>query len=72
MEKYNIEITQPPEYIPLLFVMYGREIGRLEFKGDKVVFRGDTDKAAKIFFEKSKKFMDKYLKESLIKLGANQ
>lgn len=65
MDKYNIGITEPPEFIPVLFQMNGKEIGRLEFKGNVVVFRGNADKCAKIFFEKVKKYMDKYIKESL-------
>lgn len=62
----NIKIDTPAKYIPLLFQgPNGKEIGRFEFEGDTVVFKGKANEAAQMFFEMSKDFIDKYIKEQL-------
>lgn len=65
MKKNKALITEPPEYIPLLFMQNGKEMGRIVFENNSVVFKGNAQESAKIWFECFKKLVDEYIKDKL-------
>lgn len=48
------------------FHWFGKRVGSLEFKGEKLHFKGDVNKSAKLFFDVLKEFVEQYIQERLI------
>ena len=50
-----------------------KEIGRLSLKNNKIKFKGNADKSAKVFFEYCLKgYVDEYIKEQIRKEKKNK
>lgn len=48
------------------FHWFGKRVGSLEMKGEKLHFKGDADKSAKLLFDRLKDFVEQYIQERLI------
>ena len=62
MESIDLTETNNTNELNIIFLNNDREIGRLLFKDNKMIFKGNADKSAKAFFDYLKDYFDKYVK----------
>ena len=66
---HNVSGKKPPKLgkVELIsFHWFKKKVGSLEFKGEKLHFKGDVNKSAKALFDKLKQFVEQYIQERLL------
>jgi len=48
------------------FHWFGKKVGSMEFKGERLRFKGDVNKSASLLFDKLKEFVEQYIQERLL------
>ena len=61
MEEDSFDFINEPAFNWLKFWHEEREIGRLSWETGELVFTGDADESAKIFFDHLKGYVDGYI-----------
>ena len=64
MTHVDIKIAEPVDQALMLLSSDSQEIGRLDIRDDVIVFTGNADKAAQVFFQHVKWYVDQYIESS--------
>ncbi len=66
-EFHSVSGDKPKGKVYLMtFEWFGKHVGELEFKGEKLHFKGDADKSAKLLFDRLKDFVEQYIQERIL------